>query len=399
MSTQVQIRRGTTAQHSTFTGASAELTYDTDLKTIRAHDGSTAGGTTLAKSSDLTTANVSESTNLYFTNNRSRLAITATGSINYNNSTGVISFTQGNTDTIVEGSTNLYFTNARSRAAISEGTGVNYNPTTGVIRIGQNVDDHSSVTFANVTVTGNLLVQGNAILFESNTLVISDPLIQVGANPVSDTVDLGFFGHYKDGSSVERHAGLFRDASDGQFKLFANLFPEPATVVATGDASYNSANLVLNYVVGRVTDISNHTTVNLTENTNLYFTNARAIAAVTNATLANLTVSGDITASGNITSPYFYSQSDINLKKDIVKVNNALELVNSLSGYNFKWKSNEADSIGFIAHYVEEVLPMLIGTAPDGSKTVLYNGIIAILLEAVKAQQVQIDEIKSKLNG
>ena len=36
--------------------------------------------------------------------------------------------------------------------------------------------------------------------------------------------------------------------------------------------------------------------------------------------------------------------------------------------------------------------------SPDGSKTVQYNGIIAILLEAIKAQQVQIDEIKAKLN-
>lgn len=49
MPTQVQTRRGTTAQHSSFTGAAGELTVDTDKKTVVVHDGSTAGGSPLAK--------------------------------------------------------------------------------------------------------------------------------------------------------------------------------------------------------------------------------------------------------------------------------------------------------------------------------------------------------------
>lgn len=48
MTKQVQFRRGTTAQHSTFTGALAEVTVDTDKKTLVVHDGSTAGGTPIA---------------------------------------------------------------------------------------------------------------------------------------------------------------------------------------------------------------------------------------------------------------------------------------------------------------------------------------------------------------
>lgn len=51
----VQQRRGTTAQHSTFTGLSGEITIDTDKKTIVVHDGSTAGGIPLAKASDVAT--------------------------------------------------------------------------------------------------------------------------------------------------------------------------------------------------------------------------------------------------------------------------------------------------------------------------------------------------------
>lgn len=48
MATQIQRRRGTTAQHSTFTGALGELTVDTDKKTVVVHDGITAGGSPLA---------------------------------------------------------------------------------------------------------------------------------------------------------------------------------------------------------------------------------------------------------------------------------------------------------------------------------------------------------------
>lgn len=48
----VQQRRGTTAQHSTFTGLSGEITIDTDKNTIVVHDGVTAGGYPLAKSTD-----------------------------------------------------------------------------------------------------------------------------------------------------------------------------------------------------------------------------------------------------------------------------------------------------------------------------------------------------------
>lgn len=56
MSTQIQFRRGTTAQHAAFTGALAEVTVDTDKKTVVVHDGTTAGGTPLAKETHTHTA-------------------------------------------------------------------------------------------------------------------------------------------------------------------------------------------------------------------------------------------------------------------------------------------------------------------------------------------------------
>jgi len=54
MAKRLQLRGGTTAQHSTFTGAIREVTVDTDKDTLVVHDGSTAGGFPLAKYSDVT---------------------------------------------------------------------------------------------------------------------------------------------------------------------------------------------------------------------------------------------------------------------------------------------------------------------------------------------------------
>lgn len=53
MSRQIQIRRGTADENDSFTGAIGEVTMDTTNKTLRVHDGITAGGTVLAKQSEI----------------------------------------------------------------------------------------------------------------------------------------------------------------------------------------------------------------------------------------------------------------------------------------------------------------------------------------------------------
>jgi hypothetical protein len=87
------------------------------------------------------TSDLSEGTNLYHTTARARSSISATGSLSYNSSTGIMSFTQGNTDTISEGSTNLYFTNERVDDRVSAlvvgGNNITatYNDTAGTLTI------------------------------------------------------------------------------------------------------------------------------------------------------------------------------------------------------------------------------------------------------------------------
>jgi len=82
MSSQVQFRRGTTTQNNAFTGAQGEITYDTDIKTLRLHDGSTAGGgaTVVTLSATQSLTNKTLSTNSVWAGNAIGLTYGGTGS-------------------------------------------------------------------------------------------------------------------------------------------------------------------------------------------------------------------------------------------------------------------------------------------------------------------------------
>ena len=93
----------------------------------------------------------------------------------------------------------------------------------------------------NLTVEGNLLVNGDSVQVNVSTLQVEDPMIKLGQSNAADSLDLGFYGLYNDGS--DKYAGLFRDQSDsGKFKLFDGITSEPSTTVA--DVSSNKATLV-----------------------------------------------------------------------------------------------------------------------------------------------------------
>ncbi len=188
------------------------------------------------------------------------------------------------TSNVAETSGNLYFTNARARAALSSGTGVNFNTSTGVIAISQNVDITSNVTFQNLLVTGNLTVTGNTVTLGVTSLAVEDNMIYLNANSEVTNPDLGFAGNYNDGSY--HHAGIFRDATDGVWKFFENYSPEPdaSPYIDTSHASFRLANVavrdITGNVIGKVSSLDNFTTSNLSEGTNLYFTNTRVYANV-----------------------------------------------------------------------------------------------------------------------
>lgn len=108
------------------------------------------------------------------------------------------------------------------------------------------------------------------------------------------------------------------------------------------------------------------------------------------------TVAGDVVAYG--------SPSDYRLKNIKEVVPNALDKVMKLTGYRFDWKdvnklTNIKEDVGVIAQEVADVLPELAKTNEDGFMSVRYQGLTAVLIEAVKEQQKQIEELKTKLDA
>jgi len=88
--------------------------------------------------------------------------------------------------------------------------------------------------------------------------------------------------------------------------------------------------------------------------------------------------------------------SDVKLKLEIETLDNTLDKLLSLRGVSFKWKNSEQKShqIGVIAQEIEKVFPEIVEMGPDNMKGVNYSGLIPILIEAIKEQQQQIEELK-----
>lgn len=224
MPTTVQFRRGTTAQNNSVTGAAGEITVNTSNNSLRVHDGVNAGGTELATLDKLTTANVSEVTNFYFTNAR---VYSNVAQLNY--------------------ATTAYVNSEVANL-------VNSAPTT------------------------------------LNTLKeLADAL---GSDPNFAT-------------STATLIGNAHDRANTAFTVATSAFDSSNTKVSTvaGVTSATISNVALATGVNQTGIL---TTANVSEVTNLYFTNARVSTGVSNQTLtnatftANVVVGGELDVAGNI---------------------------------------------------------------------------------------------------
>jgi hypothetical protein len=120
---------------------------------------------------------------------------------------------------------------------------------------------------------------------------------------------------------------------------------------------------------------------------------------------ASLDASGNFVANGNITA--FGSVSDERLKENITPFSNTLDKVKRLQGVTYNWKKGTAErdfaginnDIGLIAQNVQEVFPDLVREGEDGYLSLRDRGLFAILIEAIKEQQNQIDELKKMLEN
>ena len=111
--------------------------------------------------------------------------------------------------------------------------------------------------------------------------------------------------------------------------------------------------------------------------------------------------------SGNAYTTGTWGSSDIRWKKNIATLESSLEKVLQLRGVSYDWKTEEypdkgfteGRQIGFIAQEVEPILPEVVKTDSDGYKALAYDKIAAVLVEAMKEQQSQIEALKARIEA
>ncbi len=117
----------------------------------------------------------------------------------------------------------------------------------------------------------------------------------------------------------------------------------------------------------------------------------------------------DFRTNGNVTRMFIYSNgnawlqgtltqaSDARLKKDISPLQNPLQKIIQLNGYTYNWKNENSDNkpqTGVLAQEVQKLFPELVSENKDGILAVNYSGLIPVMIESIKEQQKQIDELK-----
>ena len=101
-----------------------------------------------------------------------------------------------------------------------------------------------------------------------------------------------------------------------------------------------------------------------------------------------------------------FSSSDIRFKENIKPIENAIDKIRKISGNTYDWKEEnkvehgyEGNDVGVIAQEIEAVLPQLVQTRESGFKAVKYDKLVALLIEGIKEQQLQIEQLRIDLNN
>ena len=256
---------------------------------------------TVSSLSNHTTTNLTEGTNLYYTDTRARDAISVSGDLSYNSSTGVLSVTtykttNFNTDfaskstTDLSEGTNLYFTNTRARDAISVSGDLSYNTTTGVLSVTTYKTTNFNTDFASKSTTD--LSEGTNLYF-TNTRA-RDAISVSGDLSYNTTTGVLSVTTYKTTNfNTDFASKSTTDLSEGTNLYFTNARARNA-ITATGDLSYNSTTGVLSVTTYKTTnfntDFAAKSTTDLSEGTNLYFTNERVDDRVSSLLVAGANV-------------------------------------------------------------------------------------------------------------
>jgi len=313
-------------------------------------------------------------------------------------------------------------------------SGINISNSSGKL----NIDENTRIN-GNLDIEGDLNVFGNAISFDTETIQVEDSMIALANNNSADIIDTGFYSQYTD-TGTTKFTGLFRDATDGVYKLFNGLETEPTSVVNISGTGFNYANLKVNDldIVGNLTNNGSSFTTPWTNNGNdIYYNTGNIGIGISTPVNGKVEISGDygsvsltedsysevtttgaalgdtatnsysLYADGKIAASEFNAVSDIrtknimnkrNIEKDVDFINNI-----EIYDYNFIDKHNydNKNKIGFIAQEIFKLNENLINKSKKFIPNVLKRLIASDDKKIIISKDIDIninDILKVEIN-
>jgi len=168
------------------------------------------------------------------------------------------------------------------------------------------------------------------------------------------------------------------------------------TNAATADQRAVTSGVYANAAFDKANTAGSSLSNDTSTNTDYFPTFATATTGTASALLVSSTKLTYNPSTGTLTAVDLNSTSDSKYKENIEPINSAISILNNINGVSFNWKETGNKSYGVIAQELKDILPELVKQGEQGL-SVSYIPLIAILIEAVKEQQKQIEELKSRV--
>lgn len=163
---------------------------------------------------------------------------------------------------LVSNTTGVHVVAANGINVAADSVGVTTGSTLTVNATGIHVNSTLSIT--DLILSGNLDINGTLTTVDTTNLSVTDSIISLArGQTTANTLDIGFYGTYGNATATS-YSGLFRDATDGVYKLFAGQIPEPTTTVDTANVNFAYATLQTYLTTGAL--VANSSAVNITAN-------------------------------------------------------------------------------------------------------------------------------------
>jgi len=280
------------------------------------------------------------------------------------------------------------------------------------VSIGQSIGTSNSPTFTGLTLSSlsNQSSEATAVMINGSNVIGKRELGSAAFASTGDFKGATAVVSVATGGTGQDNVTAFKNVLDDETWTFANATTFSSTITSgghliTGVSNYNGLEVkgsggsrpqiqwsnVNNGDLGVIYATEGQALIIGTGNSN---TTAITIDSSQVATFASTVRCGaDVVA---------YYSSDPRLKKNKKKIENPLKILDKINGYTFDWK-NYAKNVGthlvgsdygVMADEIEEVMPELVHDRENGYKGVKYEKIVPLLIECIKEQQVQINQLK-----